>query len=74
MSEDLICKSKEALRVICRCKRCNQKMMECEYVSGSFVIETKCTRCTRVLVMRGEVFADLVARGMENDQTVVCKF
>lgn len=51
----------DSVHIVCRCKKCGQKMLECDYTSGDFTIETKCVRCTRVLVAKGMTFNRLKA-------------
>lgn len=53
--------SKECVHVVCECKRCGQRMLECDYTSGDFTIEMKCVRCTRVLIAKGMTFERLKA-------------
>lgn len=49
-------KEAEKIHVSCICKKCGQKMFECDYTYGEFTIEMKCTRCTRVLTAKGMNF------------------
>lgn len=53
--------SNDCVHIVCECKRCGQRMMECDFASGDFTIEMKCMRCTRVLIAKGMTFDRLKA-------------
>lgn len=60
----------KSLHVICECKRCKQKLMECDYTNGNFQIEMRCTRCTRALIIKGLTFARLLEKAHGQDKVV----
>lgn len=51
----------DQIHVVCRCSRCGQKILECDYFAGDFTLEMKCTRCTRAIIVKGYAFDRLKA-------------